>query len=82
MLPHAVALVAVRFTLPLAQFTGVWLTTQLLYVVQPVPLALVHATPPTASGTAGHGVQLLAPSPENVQFAHVSQLVFELPLLP
>jgi len=63
-LPHADALLCVRFTLPLAQFAGVCDTTQLLYDFQPVPVALVHATPPTASGTDKHAVQLAAPAEE------------------
>ena len=56
--PHADALLCVRFTLPLAQFAGFWLTTQLLYDVQPVPVALVQDTPLTALGTAKHSSQV------------------------
>jgi hypothetical protein len=80
-LPHADALDCVRFTLPLAQFAGVCDTTHLLNDVQPVPLALVHATPPTASGTDKHAEQLAAPAEEYVQFAHVPQLVAVPPAL-
>ena len=57
-LPHAVVLVWVRFTVPLAQFAGVWVTTHWLYDVHLVPDALVHATPLTALGTAAHGAQV------------------------
>ena len=56
--PHVVALVWVRLVVPLAQFAGVWVTTQSLYESQPVPLALVQDTPLSALGVAAQSVQL------------------------